>query len=132
MRGAFDKAIVLGVLTLSGLFSVLSYMVEQRTKDIGVRMALGATARNVAELMLVQSLRPVGIGLVAGGGLAVAVATLLLATPAAGEIGDVVDLLDPVPYTVSVVVVITGCLFAALIPTWRAVRIDPVATLRKE
>ena len=46
------------VLTLSGLFSVLSYLVEQRRKEIGVRMALGATTRNVAGLVLSQSLRP--------------------------------------------------------------------------
>ena len=136
MRGAFGVAIALGVLalllTLSGLFSVLSYIVEQRTKDIGVRIALGATARNVAELVLVESLRPVVTGLVAGGGLAIALATLLLATPAAGEIGGIVRLLDPVPYTASGIVVVTACLFATLVPTWRAMRIDPIATLRKE
>jgi hypothetical protein len=62
------------VLTVSGVFSVLSYVVEQQAKEIGVRMALGATIRNVTGLVLSQSLRPVGIGLAAGGGLAAAVA----------------------------------------------------------
>ena len=56
------------VLTLSGLFSVLSYLVEQRTKEIGVRMALGATAGDVTRLVLSQSIRPVGVGLLIGGG----------------------------------------------------------------
>jgi hypothetical protein len=53
-------------LTLSGLFSVLSYLVEQRRKEIGVRMALGATPSNVIRLVLSQSIRPVGIGLIVG------------------------------------------------------------------
>ena len=69
---AFGLTVVLGglalVLTVSGLFSVLSYLVEQQAKEIGVRMALGAATKHVAELVLSQSLRPVGIGLVAGGG----------------------------------------------------------------
>ena len=57
---AFGLAVVLGglalVLTMSGLFSVLSYVVEQQAKEIGVRMALGATTRNVVKLVLSQSL----------------------------------------------------------------------------
>ena len=78
------------MLTVSGLFSVLSYVVEQQAKEIGVRMALGATTKHVVRLVLSQSLRPVGIGLAAGGGLAAALAIVLMATPAASEIGDVV------------------------------------------
>ena len=77
----FWLTVVLGglalVLTVSGLFSVLSYVVEQQAKEIGVRMALGATTSNVARLVLSQSIRPVGIGLAAGGGLAAAVAIVL-------------------------------------------------------
>ena len=73
----FGLTVVLGglalVLTVSGLFSVLSYLVEQQAKDIGVRMALGAAAHDVMRLVLSQSLRPVAIGLAAGAGLAVAV-----------------------------------------------------------
>jgi hypothetical protein len=46
------------LLTLSGLFSVLSYLVEQRTREIGVRMALGATSRSIGALVLSQSARP--------------------------------------------------------------------------
>ena len=84
---AFWLTVVLGglalALTLSGLFSVLSYLVEQRTREIGVRMALGATTRDVTRLVLSQSIRPVGFGLFIGGGSAAGLATLLLATPAA-------------------------------------------------
>jgi len=102
---AFWITIVLGglalVLTLSGLFSVLSYVVEQRAKDIGVRMALGATTKHVARLVLSQSLRPVGIGLAAGGAFAAALATALMATPAASAIGSVVHVFDPIAYIAS-------------------------------
>ena len=135
LRIAFWVTVVLGglalVLTLSGLFSVLSYVVEQRAKEIGVRMALGATTRNVAGLVLSQSLRPVGVGLVAGGGLAAALAIVLMATSAASQIG-VVQVLDPVAYAASMLVIITACVLAASVPALRAARIDPIATLRKD
>jgi predicted permease len=119
------------VLTVSGLFSVLSYVVEQQAKEIGVRMALGATTRNVAGLVLTQSIRPVGSGLAAGGGLAAAVAIVLLATPAASEIGDL-QILDPLAYGASVLVIAISCALAVSVPALRAARIDPIATLRKE
>ena len=87
LRIAFGLTVVLGglalVLTVSGLFSVLSYLVEQQAKEIGVRIALGAVTTNVVRLVLSQSLRPVVIGLGAGGALAVAVAIVLMSTPAA-------------------------------------------------
>jgi hypothetical protein len=130
-------AVVLGglalVLTVSGLFSVLSYVVEQQAKEIGVRMALGATTRDVVGLVLSQSLRPVGVGLVAGGGLAAAVAIVLTAIPDdASEIRAWVNVLDPVAYGASVLVIVTASLLAASVPALRAARIDPIATLRKE
>jgi predicted permease len=136
LRIAFWVAIVLGglalALTLSGLFSVLSYIVEQRAKEIGVRMAIGATTSNVAGLVLSQSMRPVGIGLVAGGGLAAALAIVLMATPAASEIGNLVHVLDPVAYASSLLVIVMACVLAASVPAMRACRLDPVATLRQD
>ena len=136
LRIAFGLTVVLGglalVLTVSGLFSVLSYLVEQQAKEIGVRIALGAATFNVVRLVLSQSLRPVGIGLAGGGGLAAAVAIVLMATPIAAEIGDSVDVLDPVAYAASVLVIATACLVAVSVPTLRAARIDPIAVLRKD
>jgi len=136
LRIAFWVTVVLGglalVLTVSGLFSVLSYAVQQRAKEIGVRMALGATTRNVVGLVLSQSVRPVGIGLMAGGGLAAALATVLIATPLASLVGSLVHVFDPVAYAASVLVIVTSCVLSASVPAYRAARVDPIATLRMD
>jgi ABC-type antimicrobial peptide transport system permease subunit len=133
---AFWLTLALGalalLLTLSGLFSVLSYLVEQRSREIGVRMALGATSRSIGALVLSQSARPVGIGLLLGGSLTAALGAALLATPAAELIGSVVRLFDPVAYAASLLCIVIACAGAALIPALRAGRIDPIATLRQD
>jgi predicted permease len=120
------------VLTVSGLFSVLSYLVEQRAKEIGVRVAIGATKRDVCRLVLAQSFRPVGFGLLTGGGLAAALGIALMSTPLAAQIGEAVHLFDPVAYASSVFVIISACAVAALVPALRAARIDPIVTLRQD
>jgi predicted permease len=119
-------------LTLSGLFSVLSYLVEQRTREIGVRMALGATTRDVTRLVLSQSTWPVGVGLFVGGGSAAGLAALLLATPGAAAIGGVVRVLDPIAYAASLLIIIGACLAASAIPASRAARLDPTQALRQD
>ncbi len=120
------------VLTLSGLFSVLSYLVQQRTREIGVRMALGATSGSIGALVLSQLARPVGIGLLLGGSLTAALGAALLATPAAEVIGSSVRLLDPIAYAGSLLVIVAACTCAALIPALRAGQIDPVGALRQD
>ena len=134
LQAAFWLTVVLGglalVLTVSGLFSVLSYVVEQQAKEIGVRMALGAARTNVVLLVLSQSLRPIGSGLAAGGGLAGAVAIGLTAT--ASEIGGWVQVLDPVAYAASLLVIVTSCALAVSVPALRAARIDPIVTLKMD
>ncbi len=133
---AFWLALVLGglalVLTVSGLFSVLSYLVEQRRKEIGVRIALGATAAGVGRLVLAQTALPVVVGLVIGTGVALALALALLASPAAAPVGALVRVLDPVAYTASQAVILLACLAAALLPSMQAARIDPATTLRQD
>jgi predicted permease len=132
----FWLTLVLGalalLLTLSGLFSVLSYLVEQRSREIGVRMALGATSRSIGALVLLQSARPVIIGLILGGGLTASLGIALLATPAAEQIGATVRLFDPIAYAISLLSIVIACACAALIPARRAGRIDPVAALRRD
>jgi predicted permease len=132
----FWATVGLGVLamalTLSGLYSVLSYLVEQRTREIGVRMALGATTKNVALWVIGQSIRPVGVGLLVGAGAVAILARLLLATAGAATIGEIVHVLDPVAYGAGLVIVLVGCLLAASIPALRAARLDPTVTLRQQ
>ncbi|MCC6202986.1 MAG: ABC transporter permease [Gammaproteobacteria bacterium] len=132
----FWLTLVLGALalflTLSGLFSVLSYLVAQRTREIGVRHALGATRGRITALALAQAFRPVGIGLLAGALLPAAVGALLLATPAAELIGQTVRLFDPLAYLASLLLIVAACAGAALLPALRAGSIDPLVALRTD
>jgi predicted permease len=132
----FWLTLVLGALalflTLSGLFSVLSYLVEQRRREIGVRMALGATAPRIGALVLSQTARPVGVGLLLGASFPAAVGAVLLATPAAEQIGQTVRLLDPLAYAAGLLCVVTACACAALVPVLRAGRVDPIVALRQD
>jgi ABC-type antimicrobial peptide transport system permease subunit len=133
---AFWLTLVLGalalLLTLSGLFSILSYLVEQRRREIGVRMALGATTADVGRLVLGQTVRPVAAGLVIGVGVALALAIALLASPVASSIGLLVRVLDPVAYAASLSVIVIACALAAWIPAMKAAHIDPMSCLRQE
>jgi predicted permease len=133
---AFWSSLVLGALavalTVSGLFSVLSYLVEQRSREIGVRMALGASSRDVTQLVLAQTTRPVGYGLLAGAGLAASLATALIASPVGATLTEIVRVTDPIAYAASLLVIVAACLLAAWIPAARAARLDPMRTLRQE
>lgn len=133
---AFWVSLILGglalLLTVSGLFSVLSYLVEQRKKEIGVRMALGASTQKVTRLVLSQTARPVIYGMAAGAALAAALATAVLAAPFGGVISQIVHVTDPVAYASSLVVIVAACLVAAWIPAMRASKVDPMRTLRQE
>ena len=136
LKMAFWVSVILGglalLLTVSGLFSVLSYLVEQRTREIGVRIALGASSQKVTQLMLAQTARPVLFGLLAGAGLAASLATLVLASEAGAMISPIVHVTDPVAYLSSLLVIVVACLFAAWIPASRAAKVDPMTTLRQE
>jgi predicted permease len=136
LQMAFWTTLILGglalSLTVSGLFSVLSYLVEQRTKEIGVRMALGATSKDVVRFVIAQTSRPVIAGLVGGASLVLALATLLLSIPTAGLIGDIIQVLDPIAYVSSLLFIVAACLLAAAIPAARAAKVDPVRSLRHD
>jgi predicted permease len=136
LQMAFWVSVILGglalLLTVSGLFSVLSYLVEQRTREIGVRIALGASSQKVTKLMLAQTTRPVLVGLMAGAALAASLASFVLSTEFGAMIGNIVQVTDPVAYLSSLLVIVVACLFAAWIPASRAASVDPMKTLRQD
>jgi putative ABC transport system permease protein len=120
--GAF--AVVALVLTAAGLYGVMSYLVAQRTREIGVRMALGASRANVLGLMLRQAgtMMVLGIGLGVIGALALtrALASLLFGVTAN----------DPAVYAGVSLLLALVALLAVAVPSSRATRIDPLAALR--
>jgi len=109
-----------------GAYSVIAYSVSQRAHEIGVRMALGARSSQVAQLVMGESMRAVGLGIVLGivASLALGrlVASLLYATSPR----------DPIVLIAVVAVLVTVALVASSIPTWRATRTDPAIVLRAE
>jgi predicted permease len=112
------------LLTVSGIYGVLSYAVNQRTREIGIRMALGAAPRLVVAMVLRQSAVLVVAGAVVGLGIA-----LMLAPLVANQL-QMVQPYDWVAYGGTAAVVLLASLAASCAPARRAVAIDPVRTLR--
>jgi ABC-type antimicrobial peptide transport system permease subunit len=113
-------------LAMAGVYGVMAYVVGRRAKEIGVRMALGATARNVLWLMLGRGLKLTAIGLAAGVVGAIAATRLVTGMLFAVRPDDV--------ETYSGVVAALGVLslLATYIPARRAMRLDPLRLLREE
>ncbi|MBX3747896.1 MAG: ABC transporter permease [Verrucomicrobiae bacterium] len=109
-----------------GVYGVTSYSVGQRTREFGVRMALGATVTGVLGLVLRQGARPIGIGL--AGGL---VAAFFITRPLQGVFGDEF-VNSPLVYGAVVMVVGGVGLVALLVPARRAARVHPMEALRAE
>jgi ABC-type antimicrobial peptide transport system permease subunit len=114
------------LLTLSGIYGVLSYVVTQRTKEIGIRVALGATTSRVTRLVLEQSIRLAAIGLAIGVGLASTVCKLI-----ASEIPFLVPF-DALSFGSGIALVLCAAVGAAWYPSRRAAGIDPIASIRYE
>jgi predicted permease len=124
MVGAF-AALAL-VLAMVGVFGVLAYTVQQRQREIGVRMALGALRVQVMRLILTGAATPVVIGALAGL-LAASLATRLLAGMLYG-----VQPLDPLSFIGGAVIFMTVAGLASLVPARRAASVNPVDALRAE
>jgi ABC-type antimicrobial peptide transport system permease subunit len=112
------------ILTLSGIYGVLSYVVTQRRKEIGIRMALGATRANVIRLVLSQSFRLAAYGIAIGSVFALAISKLVASLVVA------VNTFDVLAYGGGILVVLGAAIAASFFPTRRAVRVDPASTLR--
>ncbi len=114
------------LLASVGIFGVISYNVRQRTREIGVRMALGADRRNVLLMILHRALLLIAIGLAVGLALA-----LLLGRLLAGILYGVSPS-DPVALGAAVGILALVAIFAALMPARRATQVDPIVALRYE
>jgi putative ABC transport system permease protein len=121
-------AFALAALTLAaiGIYGVVSYAVAQRTREVGIRIALGAGSGRVLRGVVASSLRSVALGVVLGAVGALAARRLL-----SGMLFEVQPA-DPVSFAGAAVVLLAVATAAAVIPARRATRVDPVATMRAE
>ena len=114
------------LLAAIGIYGVLAYSVARRTREIGVRMALGAARRRVVSMVLRDSLAPV----VAGS--AVGIAAALIATRLMRSMLYGVSPTDPTTFAVVTAVLLGVALVASAVPAMRAARVDPIVALREE
>jgi predicted permease len=125
--GSLLSAVALA-LSISGLYGVLTYTFGQRTQEIGIRMALGASASAVVRLVAVQSARLAGLGAAVGVLLAFTVMKLLSAVIRLEN----VSVVDPGAFAVSVVLIAGAVALASYGPARRAARVDPSSMLRAD
>jgi predicted permease len=114
------------VLTLTGIYGVLSYAVAQRTKEIGIRMALGATASGVIALVLRQSVRLAVAGITVGVLIALGVSSFFASRV------QMMKAFDFVGYATGVLAVFLASVAASYVPSRRAAHVDPLRALRHD
>jgi ABC-type antimicrobial peptide transport system permease subunit len=123
LGAASGIALLLGLI---GIYGVVSYVVSQRTREIGVRMALGATAPSVRGMVVRQGLSlagaGIGMGLLAAGLLSSVMSSLLFG----------VNALDPLTYGAVAVALVGTAAFASWLPARRAAGVDPSRALRED
>jgi ABC-type antimicrobial peptide transport system permease subunit len=116
-------ALLLGVI---GIYGVMSYAVAQRTREIGVRMALGASPGDAKRMILREGLSLASIGIVAG------VLAAMLSTRALSGLLFGVTAMDPLTFSAVPVGLVVIALLASYLPARRATRVDPMAALRAD
>jgi ABC-type antimicrobial peptide transport system permease subunit len=109
-----------------GLYAAMAHAVSQRTQEIGIRMAVGATGNNIRRLVFGQGLRQLAIGLSIGLGGALAVTRILKSVLVQ------VSPSDPATFAAAALVLSAAAAFGCLIPARRAMRVDPVVALYRE
>jgi putative ABC transport system permease protein len=114
------------LLAVVGMYGVISYAVNQRIRDIGVRIALGARHQNIFAMVLLQGLKLVVIGLAIGVALSVGISRFL-----AGLLVNT-GTLDPLAYASASLILLAVAALACYIPARRAMRVDPIVALRYE
>jgi putative ABC transport system permease protein len=114
------------LLASMGVYAVIAYSVSQGTQEIGVRMAIGATGRDILTLVFRQGMLPVGIGLTIGLAASFAVNRVLAADLVQVSPGD------PITLVIASAALIVSATLGCWIPAHRAMRVDPVVALRHE
>jgi predicted permease len=120
---AGGMALLLGII---GIYGVISYSVSQRTREIGIRMALGAQRRALTAMFVRQGLWLTGIGVACG--LVAAFATMRLMSSLLFDVSPI----DPITYAIITVCVLATAYLACYLPSRRAAAIDPMNALRAE
>lgn len=114
------------LLTVLGVFTVIAYMVRERSREIGIRMAIGADRRNIRNLVLLQTLWLAIFGVLVGSAIS-AFCTRLLGSLVYG-----VSFADPLTFMTVITLIASLALLAGYIPARRAMQVDPMQTLRAE
>jgi predicted permease len=118
------------MLAILGIYGVVTFAVNRRTKEMGIRIALGAQNKDIYHAVLRSSGRPVVIGLLIG--LAVTAATASSVAPLSRNVGFTVNAMDPGAYVITAMLLAGVSLSAMLVPARRATRVDPMTVLRDE
>jgi len=111
------------ILSLAGIYAVMSFTVSRRTREIGVRIALGASPRRVIAAVFRRPLTQVGLGVVAGGGLVAVLVRGAMGVLSVREVGLVAAYAG---------VMMGVCMLACIVPTRRALRVEPTEALRAD
>ena len=114
------------MLAVIGLYGVMSYMVQRRTNEIGIRMALGAGRSRIVGIILLEALSLLAIGIVVGLGLSVVMGK------AASSLLFGVKPADPLTLGLAAALSAAVAAAASYIPAWRASKVDPMVALRCE
>ena len=114
------------VMSAAGIYSLLSWVVTQRTREIGIRMALGGSYGDMMRLVLRQGMRLVVAGLLIGAGLSLALTRLM------EDLLFSIKAIDPVVLAIMAIVLIVIAGLASYVPARRATRVDPMVALRYE
>lgn len=119
-------SVLAAALAAIGVYGVVSYIVSRRRREVGVRMALGADAGDVRQLIMRQTLRPIVVGIVLGVGGAAAIARVFQSVLFG------VSPYDPIAFLAAPALMLAIAAAAAFVPTRQAMRVDPISVLRSE
>src|SRR5262245_17304642 len=114
------------IVAVTGVYGVTAFSVNQRRHDIGVRMALGATAGDVVRFVVVRTLRLIAVGVFLGAAAGLALGRTM------GSVLVATSPSDPATFGTVIALLVLSGLAASLVPAWSAVSIDPIAVLKRE